>query len=175
MCVINFNIVTVGSSPIGAEGRYRPQGLAGDNWEIFPINLADMKTPDIIVNGQYHLQVRVQYPDLTYSDWTPSTLIKVGSCLQQGNLYTKVEEGENPCDVIVEDFTEIFFTNSPQSGTSCYVPALGEFLYQDSDLSTPVDPGNYVTYGYFAGCISDIRIVATDVKGMVNSVFSCNS
>lgn len=162
MCVINFNIATTGTSPIAAEGRYRNMNLPSITWVNFSINLLDQKTPDILVNGSYGMQVRVQYPDSSFSDWTDTSLFTVGNCTQAGNLYSL--EG---CASTKSDFDIVLFSDSTKSGNACYVPEIGDTLYKDNGLTIPADPGVYAIYGKFNLCFTFNITITVDATGKV--------
>lgn len=169
MCVINFNIVTVGTSPTSADGRYRPVGSSESEWVNFNIDLQDQKTPDIMVNGEYFLQVRVQYPNTTYSEWTPSSLFKVGNCSKLGNLYKKLDPGDDPATITEEDFNLVLYSNNTSSGSVCYSPSTGDKLYEDSDLTIGAQSGDYLVYGSFAGCFNERKVLQV-TNGVITQV-----
>lgn len=176
MCVINFNIATAGTAPVSAEGRYRLAEFTTSGtpspWETFNINLQDIKTPDITVNGNYILQVRVQYPDLSYSSWTEGANFKVGNCNKLGNLYVQVPPGTDPMLITAKDFNQVLYSSENSSGSTCYTPSVGSVLTKDTDLTIPVLPGKYLAYGGFNGCYEVKRIVVVGNNGVVESVVS---
>ncbi len=82
MCQVNFEIQTKNNvKPIlSGEGRYRH--IDNQTWVDFGINIDDPITPDIIINGNYELEVRVSFSatptELEWSAWKASTF-KVSS------------------------------------------------------------------------------------------------
>lgn len=172
MCVIDFNIVTTGTEPVAAEGRYRNIDVVDSNWITFTVNLLEQETPDIVINGNYEFQVRVQYPDTTWSDWTGSSLFTIGNCTQTGNLYAPL--GESNCqDIVAGDFDTVLFSDNPDSGQACYSVEIGDILYKDSSLTIPADAGTYIMYGSFNGCFQERRGFTVNGTGMVIDNFFC--
>lgn len=173
MCVINFSIVNTGSTPTSAQGRYRVAGSMS-NWTTFPVDINNPQTPDIVVNGTYELQVRVQYADSTFSDWTESSNFRVGNCSALGNMYAPVAEADLGKEITQEEFSTVMFTEDPKSGKICYVPSLGHVLYLDSEFQNPSVQGYYATYGKFSGCDNEIKLLTVDQKGEVIGIQNYN-
>lgn len=76
MCVINIVLNTTtpqGSSIVSSSGRYRKVGTT--TWTTFTINLANPKTPNITVLGNYELQVNVTNSLGTTSDYANGSFI----------------------------------------------------------------------------------------------------
>lgn len=172
MCVINFNIVTVGSNPIAAEGRYR-KATSSAAWDVFSIDLLDKKTPDINVNGDYHLQIRVQYPDLTFSDWTPSSLFKVGNCSTLGQSFAEFADQDDAIGAVSDDFQSVLYSSEEAVGI-CHTPSVGSKLYKDAEKTIPADAGYYTTYGSFAGCTDKKRVLTVNSSGTVVGITAAN-
>lgn len=83
MCKIRFNINASDSDGTinAGEGRYRIVGTT--SWTVFAIaNINLPETPDITVEGDYELQVRVQDNDGAYNtdDFVSSPNFKIGNC-----------------------------------------------------------------------------------------------
>lgn len=172
MCVINFNIIATGTTPVAAEARYRLLN-SGGVWTTFTPDLAGSVTPDITVNGTYELQVRVEYGDGSFSDWTISSTFTVGNCTQLGNIYAVIAPGTN-CDSLgVGDFNTVLFSNDIDSGQTCYTPLVGHYLYKDSDLLIPADAGRYLSYGVFNGCHHIKKGIVVNSLGLVTNVITC--
>ena len=104
MCQIHFTIQYTdpeGDSLQVAIGRYKL--TLSTVWNDFIINLADPKTPDIVIEGFYDLEVKVQDAFGTWSDWFASTFEISDDC---GNI-------------IIDDVT---WHNLPESN-NCYTEA----------------------------------------------------
>ncbi len=173
MCVINFNIVTTGADPVAMEGRYRKVNNTFLPWTSFPINMLNQMTPDILSSGSYELQVRVEYANGDFSDWTNSSLFQIGNCSAIGNLYA-ITTPQECGGVVIGDFTTVLHSSNPLSGTACYYPAVGEIMHKDTDLTVLGDAGVYVIYGSFNGCYPQIRAFTLDIKGTVIDNFFCS-
>lgn len=83
MCKIDFKIEYTdaeGNSLQAAEGRYKLK-TATSFKPIFAINLTNPQTPDITVDGEYDLEVRVQDSSGLWSNWyTSPEGFKIGNC-----------------------------------------------------------------------------------------------
>jgi len=77
MCQIQFKILTENNDKTleKAEGRYKL--ASSTNWMVFSVDLNNLQTPDITIEGDYELQVRVTYEskpeEKNWSDWQQST------------------------------------------------------------------------------------------------------
>lgn len=81
MCQINFNINASDSdgTVVSGEGRYKL--TSSSTWTTFNISsITNAQTPDITVEGDYDLEVRVQDNDGAYSAWTTGPNFKIGNC-----------------------------------------------------------------------------------------------
>ena len=80
MCRINFTIQYIDADHLqAAEGRYKLKNATAYG-TIFPMNISNLQTPDINVNGEYDLQVRVQSTNGLWSNWYTSTFKVSSDC-----------------------------------------------------------------------------------------------
>lgn len=97
MCRINFTIQHTDANGDGlqaAQGRYKFKNEVAFQ-DIFNINLSNPQTPDINVNGEYDLQVRVQDVRGLWSEWFISPEgFKVGNCTpnQKPTVFAGVDQ-----------------------------------------------------------------------------------
>ena len=87
MCRIQItlsNLTTpAGTTIISSSGRYRLAGTL-DNWNTFPIDLSNSRTPDITTVGTYTLEVNVTNNQGISSDWVSSTFQVSTKCGDSG-------------------------------------------------------------------------------------------
>lgn len=82
MCQIDFTIQFTdqdNSLIQAAEGRYKLQSDSVFE-PVFSIDITDPKTPDLNVNGDYDLDVRIQDEDGLWSNWFSTTFLIADTC-----------------------------------------------------------------------------------------------
>lgn len=106
MCKLPFEITEETEQTIVAiEGRYR-DAIAQPAWTSFTLPLPNsgdiLETPDILVNGEYHIEVRVQVSNGLWSNWKrmSSNFVVADQCDTQlvNGIYDLVVVVDNDCN-----------------------------------------------------------------------------
>lgn len=174
MCQINFTIQAsdIDGTLLGGEGRYKLS--SSSTWVTF--NIADInnaQTPNLTVEGDYDLEIRVQDNNNTYSSWTSVTGFKIGNCSTANEYQIAIADCTmgNPNSVT---WTTVY------SSISAANLDVGTTLYIDSALTTPYQSNPFSPFNTYRIRTSDLLLYnfsygITASDGVITSKTDCSN
>lgn len=168
MCQISFNInVQNNEEIIAAEGRYKLQGAVSFE-PVFTINdINNPITPDITIQGDYNLEIRVQGTNGIWSDWFATT-IRVDTSCAISSIGIYIKQG-NCNDFPIDNNDILVYVDNINISN-------GSILYSDAALTIPYAiPNNNISFIYAdAGNGIDETIFNISVSGEVQNLQLCS-